>query len=80
LGPERRATGRVSRDERMLRLPLLLQQKVTTWRIGNAGWAAARQSPNASRLAGHLKPSSCLAVTPRYARTSGQRAIAHKKT
>ena len=38
LGPERRATALVSRDKRLLRLSLLLPQKVTTWRIGNAGW------------------------------------------
>jgi predicted metalloprotease with PDZ domain len=38
LGPERRATALVSRDKRLLRLPLRLPQKVTTWRIGNAGW------------------------------------------
>ena len=40
LGTERRATALVSRDKRMLRLPLMLPQKVTTWRIGNAGRAA----------------------------------------
>ena len=38
LGPERRFCALVSRDKRLLRLPLLLPQKVTTWRIGNAGW------------------------------------------
>jgi hypothetical protein len=37
LGPERRFSALVSRDKRLLRLPLLLPQKVTTWRIGNAG-------------------------------------------
>ena len=41
LGPERRFSALVSRDKRLLRLPLLLPQKVTTWRIGNAGWVAA---------------------------------------
>ena len=40
MGTERRATALVSRDKRILRLPLLLPQKVTTWRIGNAGRAA----------------------------------------
>jgi predicted metalloprotease with PDZ domain len=39
MGIERRATALVSRDKRILRLPLLLPQKVTTWRIGNAGRA-----------------------------------------
>ena len=42
LGPERRATALVSRDKRLLRLPLVLPQGVTTWRIGNAGRAAGR--------------------------------------
>ena len=40
LGPERRFSALVSRDKRLLRLPLLLPQKVTTWRIGSAGWVA----------------------------------------
>ncbi len=40
LGPERRATALVSRDKRLVRLPLVLPQKVTTWRIGNAGRVA----------------------------------------
>ena len=40
LGPERRATALVSRDKRLLRLPLVLPQGVTTWRIANAGRAA----------------------------------------
>ncbi|MEI7513810.1 MAG: peptidase M61 [Betaproteobacteria bacterium] len=39
LGTERRFSALVSRDKRLLRLPLLLQ-KVTTWRIGNTGRAA----------------------------------------
>ena len=38
LGPERRAIALVSRDKRLLRLPLLLPQMGTTWRIGSAGW------------------------------------------
>ena len=42
LGPERRATALVSRDKRLLRLPLVLPQGVTTWRIANAGRAAGR--------------------------------------
>ena len=40
MGTERRATALGSRDKRILRLPLLMPQKVTTWRIGNAGRAA----------------------------------------
>ena len=42
LGAERRATALVSRDKRLLRLPLVLPQGVTTWRIANAGRAAGR--------------------------------------
>ena len=42
LGPERRATALVSRDKRLLRLPLVLPLGVTTWRIANAGRAAGR--------------------------------------
>ncbi len=42
LGPERRATALVSRDKRLLRLPLVLPQGVTTWRITNAGRAPGR--------------------------------------
>ena len=42
LGTERRATALVSRDKRLLRLPLVLPLGVTTWRIGNAGRAAGR--------------------------------------
>ncbi len=42
LGPERRFSALVSRDKRLLRLPLVLPQGVTTWRIANAGRAAGR--------------------------------------
>ncbi len=41
-GPERRFSALVSRDKRLLRLPLLLPPKVTTWRIDTAGRAAGR--------------------------------------
>jgi predicted metalloprotease with PDZ domain len=37
VGTERRTTALVSRDKRLLRLPLVLPVGVTTWRIGNAG-------------------------------------------
>ena len=36
LGTERRATALVSRDKRLLRLPLRVPQGVRTWRIANA--------------------------------------------
>ncbi|MDH4479266.1 MAG: peptidase M61 [Rhodoferax sp.] len=37
VGTERRTTVLVSRDKRLLRLPLVLPVGETTWRIGNAG-------------------------------------------
>jgi predicted metalloprotease with PDZ domain len=53
VGTERRTTALVSRDKRLLRLPLVLPVGVTTWRIGNAGrsaglWPATQAAKPAS--------------------------------